>query len=113
MLSLVAMMRALFPPLEGADHPNCSLCASRVGHALPLFLCDSNLATVEGGRHYVTLQRLPEVTATCGLAACRQRMMNDVLRDFLNKVATVVYLDDVCVSGRTLEEHLERMRFVF
>jgi hypothetical protein len=35
--------------------------------------------------------------------------MNDILRDFSHKVV-IVYLDDVCVYIRTLDEHLEYMR---
>jgi hypothetical protein len=38
-------------------------------------------------------------------------MMNDILRDFLHEFATV-YPDDVYVSNRTLEEHLEHLRLV-
>jgi hypothetical protein len=40
-----------------------------------------------------------------------QRMMNDILRDFLYKFI-IVYLDDVCIYNRTLEEHLEHMLLV-
>jgi hypothetical protein len=47
----------------------------------------------------------------CNAPATFQRMMNDILRDFLHKFVTV-YLDDVCVYSRTLEEHLEHLRLV-
>jgi hypothetical protein len=42
----------------------------------------------------------------CNAPASFQRMMNDILRDFLHKFVTV-YLDDVCIFSRTLEEHFE------
>jgi hypothetical protein len=38
-------------------------------------------------------------------------MINDILRDFLHKFV-IVYLDDVRVSSRTLEEHLEQRHLV-
>jgi hypothetical protein len=38
-------------------------------------------------------------------------MMNDILRDFLHKVV-IVYLADVCIYSRTLEEHMEYLRLV-
>jgi hypothetical protein len=44
----------------------------------------------------------------CNAQATFQRMMNDILRDFLQRFVKV-YVDDVCVYNRTLEEHL---RFV-
>jgi hypothetical protein len=47
----------------------------------------------------------------CNAPATFQRMMNDTLRDFLHKFVTV-YLDDVCIYSRTLEEHLEHLRLV-
>jgi hypothetical protein len=47
----------------------------------------------------------------CNAPSTFQRMMNDILRDFLHKFVTV-YLDDVCVYSRTMEEHLEHMRLV-
>jgi hypothetical protein len=40
-----------------------------------------------------------------------QRMMNDTLRDFLHKFV-IVYLDDVCIYSRTLEEHKVHLRLV-
>jgi hypothetical protein len=47
----------------------------------------------------------------CDALATLQRMMNDILRDFLRKIVTI-YLDDVCVCNRTLEGHLEHLRLV-
>jgi hypothetical protein len=47
----------------------------------------------------------------CNAPATFHRMMNDILRDFLHKFVTV-YLDDVCIYNRTLEEHLEHLRLV-
>jgi hypothetical protein len=47
----------------------------------------------------------------CNAPATFPRMMNDILRDFLHKFVTV-YLDDVCIYSRTLEEHLEHLRLV-
>jgi hypothetical protein len=47
----------------------------------------------------------------CNAQATLQRMMNDILHDFLHKFV-IVYLDDVYGSSRTLEEHLEHLRLV-
>jgi hypothetical protein len=47
----------------------------------------------------------------CNAPATFQRMMNDILRDFLHNFVTV-YLDDVCIYSRTLEEHMEHLRLV-
>jgi hypothetical protein len=47
----------------------------------------------------------------CNAQATIQRMMNDILREFLQNFVTV-YLDDVCIYIRTLEEHLEYLRLV-
>jgi small nuclear ribonucleoprotein (snRNP)-like protein len=47
----------------------------------------------------------------CNAPATFQRLMNDILRDFLHKIVTV-YLDDDFIYNRTLEEHLEHLRLV-
>jgi hypothetical protein len=47
----------------------------------------------------------------CNALATFQRMMNDILQKLLHKFVTI-YLDDVCVFSRTLEEHMEHMRLV-
>jgi hypothetical protein len=47
----------------------------------------------------------------CNAPATFQRMMNDILRDLLHKFVTL-YLDDVCIYTRPLEEHLVQMRIV-
>jgi hypothetical protein len=39
----------------------------------------------------------------CNAQAIFQRMMDDIMRDFLHKFVTV-YLDDVCVHSRSLKE---------
>jgi hypothetical protein len=48
----------------------------------------------------------------CNAPTTFQRMMNDILRDFLHTFVTD-YLDDVYIYNRTLEEHLKHMRLVF
>jgi hypothetical protein len=47
----------------------------------------------------------------CNAPANFQRMMNDILRDFLHKFVTV-YLNDVYIFSFTMEEHLEHLRLV-
>jgi hypothetical protein len=47
----------------------------------------------------------------CNALATFQRMMNDILRDFLHKFVTF-YLDNVFIYSRTSDEHLEYMRLV-
>lgn len=41
-----------------------------------------------------------------------QRLMNYVLRDYINKIC-LVYLDDVIILGTSLQEHCENIRKVF
>jgi hypothetical protein len=48
---------------------------------------------------------------TCNTPATFQRMMNDILHDFLHKFGTF-YLDDVCIYIYTMKEHVEHMRLV-
>jgi small nuclear ribonucleoprotein (snRNP)-like protein len=47
----------------------------------------------------------------CNAHATFQRMMNDVLRDFLHTFVTV-YLDNVRIYNRTLEDHHEHLHLV-
>jgi hypothetical protein len=47
----------------------------------------------------------------CNAHATFQRMTNDIVRDFLHKLV-IVYLDDVCVYSRTVDEHLVHLRLV-
>jgi hypothetical protein len=47
----------------------------------------------------------------CNAPATFQRMMNDILRDFFPKFVNV-YLDDVCIYGRTLDEHMGHLPLV-
>jgi hypothetical protein len=47
----------------------------------------------------------------CNAPTMFQRMINDIMRDFLHKFISV-YLDDVCVYIHSLEDHLEHLRLV-
>jgi hypothetical protein len=47
----------------------------------------------------------------CNAPAAFQRMMNDIFPIFLHKFVTI-YLEDVFIYNRTLEEHLEHLRLV-
>jgi hypothetical protein len=62
--------------------------------------------TLDGLMEWVAM-----VFGLCNTLATFQRMMNDILRDFLHKFVTV-YLDDVCKYSRTMEEHLVHTRLV-
>jgi hypothetical protein len=62
--------------------------------------------TLDGLMEWVTMP-----FGMCNAQATFQRMMNDILREFLHMFVTV-YLDDVCIYSRTLEEHLEHLRLV-
>lgn len=41
-----------------------------------------------------------------------QRLMNSVLRDYINKIC-VVYLDDILIFSTTAEEHMDNIRKIF
>lgn len=41
-----------------------------------------------------------------------QRLMNEVLRDYINKIC-VVYLDDILIFSTSLEEHIQSIRKIF
>lgn len=41
-----------------------------------------------------------------------QRLMNDILRDFINKIC-IVYLDDILIFSTTLEEHESSLNKIF
>jgi hypothetical protein len=57
------------------------------------------------------MERVAMPFGLCNAPTTFQRMMNDILRDFLHKFVTV-YLDDVCIYSRTLEEHMEHLLLV-
>jgi hypothetical protein len=45
------------------------------------------------------------------LATFQTKMMTNIFRDFLHRFV-IVYLNDVCIYCRTLEEHMEHLRLV-
>jgi hypothetical protein len=47
----------------------------------------------------------------CNAPTTFHRMMHDILHDFLHKLV-IIYLVDVGIYSRTLDEHLEHMRMV-
>jgi hypothetical protein len=55
------------------------------------------------------MERVVMPFGLCNAPTTFQRMMSEILRDFLHKFVTP-YLDDACVFTRTLKEHLEHMR---
>lgn len=64
--------------------------------------------SVEGG-HYEFL-RMPFGLKTA--PATFQRLMNYVLRDYINKIC-LVYLDDVIIFSTSLQEHINSLKLVF
>jgi hypothetical protein len=48
----------------------------------------------------------------CNARTTFQRMMNNIMRDVLHNIV-MVYLDEVFVCSRTMEDHLENMLLVF
>lgn len=64
--------------------------------------------TVEGG-HYEFL-RMPFGLKTA--PATFQRLMNTVLKDYINKIC-LVYLDDIIIFSTSLQEHIESLKLIF
>jgi hypothetical protein len=64
---------------------------------------------------FLTLDGLMEWVAMpfglCNAPFTFQWMMNAIIRDFLQKFV-IVFLDDVSVYSRMMDEHLEHVRFV-
>ncbi|RWR99798.1 Retrovirus-related Pol polyprotein from transposon 17.6-like protein, partial [Dinothrombium tinctorium] len=48
----------------------------------------------------------------CNAPATFQRLMNDVLRSYINRIC-VVYLDDIIVFSKTFDEHIQRLHKIF
>lgn len=64
--------------------------------------------SVEGG-HYEFL-RMPFGLKTA--PATFQRLMNNVLKDYINKIC-LVYLDDIIIFPTSLQEHIESINLIF
>jgi hypothetical protein len=62
--------------------------------------------TPDGLKEWVTMP-----FGLCNAPTTFQRMMHDIVRDFLHKFV-IFYLDDVRVISRILEEDMEHMRLV-
>ncbi|GBP06327.1 Retrovirus-related Pol polyprotein from transposon 17.6 [Eumeta japonica] len=64
--------------------------------------------TVEGG-HYEFL-RMPFGLKTA--PATFQRLMNNILKDYINKIC-LVYLDDIIIFSTSLQEHINSINLIF
>lgn len=64
--------------------------------------------TVEGG-HYEFL-RMPFGLKTA--PATFQRLMNTVLKEYINKIC-LVYLDDIIIFSTSLQEHIQSLKLIF
>lgn len=64
--------------------------------------------SVEGG-HYEFL-RMPFGLKTA--PATFQRLMNNILRDYINRIC-LVYLDDVIIFSTSLQEHMNSIKLIF
>ncbi|XP_049306295.1 retrovirus-related Pol polyprotein from transposon 297 isoform X2 [Bactrocera dorsalis] len=64
--------------------------------------------SVEGG-HYEFL-RMPFGLKTA--PATFQRLMNNLLQDYINKIC-LVYLDDIIIFSTSLQEHMNSLRLIF
>jgi hypothetical protein len=105
-------------PLPRVDDTLDELKDANIYTHLDLASCFSQVRVRDQDIHktaFQTLDGLMECVAMpfglCNASYTFQRMMNDILRDFLHKFVTV-YLDDVCIHSRTLEEHLEHLCIV-
>lgn len=41
-----------------------------------------------------------------------QRLMNNILKDYINKIC-LVYLDDIIIFSTSLQEHLDSIKLIF
>jgi len=99
----------LFDTLDGAAHFS-SLDLSQGYHQVKVAESDIPKTAFTTRRGQFEYLRMP--FGLCSAPATFQRLMNSVLRHE-NWEKCLIYLDDVLVFGRTLEEHFERLTAVF
>ena len=100
--------RTLFDALEGNKYFS-TIDLSSGYHQVPMKEIDKEKTAFSTRRGQFEFNRMP--FGLCGAPATFQRIMNVVLKDQVWEKC-VIYLDDVLIFGRSIEEHNQRLREV-
>ena len=100
--------RTIFDSLEGNRYFSC-LDLSSGYHQVPMKESDKSKTAFSTRRGQYEFNRLP--FGLCGAPSTFQRIMNVILKQQVWR-SCVVYLDDVLIFGRTIEEHNKRLKEV-